>query len=271
MKSSLKILVALPVIFVVTQAHAMRWYSSSTGSWFSRDPIGERGGLNLHAFVAGDPVNNTDFLGLCKCGPDVTEALNKVLNDIRQTYAKWEPAQKLSACTAIIGLNSNVDPTGAWDIEQLANHTEGYSKADPNYGSKDPIGHGAGEGCKFTVQVGGQCFHAGAVNYAMWGTMWSLCQDAGIPGNPFQFPGLMEAAIKKHKRGFWNLPPNSEDEIEALDFAHYPGQHRTSRTECALSDQKFSGQFTWEWAPIKRPTIPFPTPPNAIPPTPKPK
>jgi len=57
MKSSLKILVALPFIFVVTQAHAMRWYSPSTGSWFSRDPIGERGGLNLRAFVAGDPVN----------------------------------------------------------------------------------------------------------------------------------------------------------------------------------------------------------------------
>lgn len=49
---------------------------------------------------------------------------------------------------------------------------------------KDPISHGAGEGCKFTVQVGGQCFHAGAVNYAMWGTMWNLCQDAGVPGKP---------------------------------------------------------------------------------------
>ena len=32
--------------------------------WLSRDPIGERGGLNLYGFVGNDGVNRWDLLGL---------------------------------------------------------------------------------------------------------------------------------------------------------------------------------------------------------------
>lgn len=38
-----------------------------TGRWVSRDPIGERGGLNLYNFVGNDGVSNTDYLGLSDC------------------------------------------------------------------------------------------------------------------------------------------------------------------------------------------------------------
>jgi len=41
-----------------------RPYSPSTGRWLSRDPIGERGGLNLYAYVFNDPVNEVDPYGL---------------------------------------------------------------------------------------------------------------------------------------------------------------------------------------------------------------
>ena len=34
------------------------------GRWISRDPIGERGGLNLYGFVGNDAVNRIDVLGL---------------------------------------------------------------------------------------------------------------------------------------------------------------------------------------------------------------
>jgi RHS repeat-associated protein len=39
-------------------------YSPSLGRWLSRDPIEERGGLNLYGFVNNDPVNRFDHLGL---------------------------------------------------------------------------------------------------------------------------------------------------------------------------------------------------------------
>ena len=41
-----------------------RYYNSSTGRWLSRDPIEQRGGLNLYVFVENDPVARLDINGL---------------------------------------------------------------------------------------------------------------------------------------------------------------------------------------------------------------
>jgi RHS repeat-associated protein len=51
--------------------YGLRYYNPSTGRWISRDPIGERGGLNLYGMVNNDSINRWDFLGLsadsCRC------------------------------------------------------------------------------------------------------------------------------------------------------------------------------------------------------------
>jgi RHS repeat-associated protein len=41
-----------------------RFYDPNTGRWVNRDPIGERGGLNLYGYVGGNPVNFVDQDGL---------------------------------------------------------------------------------------------------------------------------------------------------------------------------------------------------------------
>ena len=41
-----------------------RAYDPQTGRWLSRDPIEEVGGINLYGYVEGNPVSNTDTLGL---------------------------------------------------------------------------------------------------------------------------------------------------------------------------------------------------------------
>jgi RHS repeat-associated protein len=41
-----------------------RYYAPSTGKWLTRDPLGERGGLNLTQAFGGDPVNGVDAVGL---------------------------------------------------------------------------------------------------------------------------------------------------------------------------------------------------------------
>ena len=43
--------------------YGYRYYDPVTGRWPSRDPIGERGGLNLYGFVGNEPINSFDLLG----------------------------------------------------------------------------------------------------------------------------------------------------------------------------------------------------------------
>jgi hypothetical protein len=45
--------------------YGYRHYSPQTGQFLGRDPIGERGGVNLYGFVKNNAVNRRDRLGLC--------------------------------------------------------------------------------------------------------------------------------------------------------------------------------------------------------------
>ena len=48
--------------------YGYRWYDPLTGRWPSRDPIGEKGGLNLYGFVGNDGVDWVDLLGFAAVG-----------------------------------------------------------------------------------------------------------------------------------------------------------------------------------------------------------
>lgn len=50
-----------PVIPVRVSNH--RYYSPELGRWLNRDPIGEKGGVNLYGMVANNPSNKTDIWG----------------------------------------------------------------------------------------------------------------------------------------------------------------------------------------------------------------
>ena len=44
--------------------YGYRYYDAVSGRWTSRDPVGERGGVNLYGFVGNDGVDCRDYLGL---------------------------------------------------------------------------------------------------------------------------------------------------------------------------------------------------------------
>jgi hypothetical protein len=46
------------------EVSGLRYYNPTQGTWLSRDPIEERGGVNLYGIVGNDPGNRVDFLGL---------------------------------------------------------------------------------------------------------------------------------------------------------------------------------------------------------------
>lgn len=66
--------------------YGYRYYSPELGRWLSRDPIGERGGINLYGMVANDPLNRVDVIGTIPFGPYSGPQQNHVpiaLNDLQ--------------------------------------------------------------------------------------------------------------------------------------------------------------------------------------------
>lgn len=49
--------------------YGYRYYDPLTGRWLSRDPIQEKGGLNLYGFVKNSAIRKVDKLGLHITGP----------------------------------------------------------------------------------------------------------------------------------------------------------------------------------------------------------
>ena len=56
--------------------YGYRYYNSENGSWLSRDPIEEQGGLNLYGFVRNNVINQIDVLGEYS----LSGAANKTVN-----------------------------------------------------------------------------------------------------------------------------------------------------------------------------------------------
>ena len=106
MKLKLMIRLLLLALFMAGLAPvAQAFYNPSSGRWLSRDPIGERGGVNLYGFVRNNPVSLVDLLGL----RDITAEEQKVLDELQKfadsvagnksasTYGNGEYAKAIAA------------------------------------------------------------------------------------------------------------------------------------------------------------------------------
>jgi RHS repeat-associated protein len=94
--------------------YGYRYYDPVAGRWPSRDPIQERGGLNLYGFVRNDGVNHLDVLGLI---PDCEDCEKKHTDctDI--------------AMTAYDGTIADIETRLSDVIAEIDRQVEGY-KAD---------------------------------------------------------------------------------------------------------------------------------------------
>jgi RHS repeat-associated protein len=73
--------------------YGYRWYDPLTGRWPSRDPIAERGGMNLYGFVLNNAFTWIDYLGLDPRGLN-TDAWNKITSEANATLQVSRNAKK---------------------------------------------------------------------------------------------------------------------------------------------------------------------------------
>jgi RHS repeat-associated protein len=93
-----------------------RAYDSDLGRWISRDPIGERGGLNLYGYVAGKPINRFDQLGLVPGDPTY---------GLPPEFWNWAHLQR--QFNSLKGPDGNLSEQDALDM-----HEEWKEKGRPN-------------------------------------------------------------------------------------------------------------------------------------------
>src|ERR1041385_3169293 len=79
-------------VFVIAALMANRaaaFYNPQSGRWLSRDPIEERGGMNLAAFVANGVANRIDLRGL-----SIADWWYPGRRDLNMFWEKWSPKKR---------------------------------------------------------------------------------------------------------------------------------------------------------------------------------
>lgn len=246
------------------------------------------------------------------CGPDVTKDVAKIWARIQSDFRLWSPDQRDSACKRILiplqmpkrtpgggvpkFVRSVADING-WDVLPLFQGASKWLRSYPIYDestggpcatpsslnpSADPLddAHESDLTCSNTVQVGGQCWLNGTVNYGTYGIMVRLCRD--------EFPIKFRYALAVAEgliRAYKSIGAHPEDPTLPLAWvrATYNGgptgipanPGNRPRCNCSCGCAGSSTQWDYVWEPVKprdhakHPTIPpKPAPPPTPPPAP---
>ncbi|MCZ7592120.1 MAG: RHS repeat-associated core domain-containing protein [Kiritimatiellae bacterium] len=78
--------------------YGYRYYSPELGRWINRDPVEERGGINLYSFIVNSPLSHADYLGLRNCCPEELERARAACFEARIALGLALAASAL-ACT----------------------------------------------------------------------------------------------------------------------------------------------------------------------------
>jgi RHS repeat-associated protein len=120
-----------------------RAYDPRLARWLSRDPIAERGGINLYGYVGNDPINMIDTLGLDRIISDGGHTTVHVQNE-SGGWTKIHFGPKASAASAV-GLVASRSAWGLGPLGKIATYgmfgtgdviVEEDSNPDRDFGKK---------------------------------------------------------------------------------------------------------------------------------------
>jgi hypothetical protein len=122
MKTNRVILLVLALLSVTLVQNAQAFYNPSTGRWLSRDPIAEKGGNNLYAFVRNSSVQHFDKDGRVRwgddnwtCTPPKKKSCQEIIDDEKKDL-NW--LKQLPNCPCSI--NGNPDSNVWYDPEKAS-------------------------------------------------------------------------------------------------------------------------------------------------------
>ncbi len=181
--------------------YGYRYYSPETGRWVSRDPSGERGGFNLNAYVANNPLGQIDLLGLAPVDYTipippglankncVVHLIQLLGNDAMHSMTSYKPANGAVAGNVGAGIrpDGTLSPVHVPKMSELTKRTEIYlcccmtpadEAAFERAKNRMAVPPAAGEHAPGTPgTVPPSCTSTGCATYSGW-------RNAGIAGVP---------------------------------------------------------------------------------------
>jgi RHS repeat-associated protein len=112
-----------------------RYYDPITGRWPSRDPIGERGGINLYGFVGNDGLNGIDLLGNKPCKEYKNVRIRNGISEGRTNKQDPTVPQNRNGCGTAGWDGKLVPDSYFWSVffaDACGNHDECYGTCGAN-------------------------------------------------------------------------------------------------------------------------------------------
>ena len=110
--------------------YGYRYYDPLTGRWPSRDPVGEKGGMNVYGFVGNDGISDFDCLGLIG-----------IVGHLSADYVVIGQKPRIDRDIAQIYMHTNIKACSTGKSEQATTwnvHDNEFPKSDASYeGSRD--------------------------------------------------------------------------------------------------------------------------------------
>ena len=182
------------------------------------------------------------------CGPDVTEAVMKTMNDVEQTYLHAPYATK-----GLIGMETPWGMGDGWDIGPLKDLGFGVAPASA-FGSGCVLGTGAGaRTVQFSIGGSRKVYYGGSVNYILWGRMFSLLHDTFPLSAPQYSESAAVAEAWLYKSIFWLDFGLSKTEADAFVRFGYSGTDPSSTALPIVANPPSNvanpsgGRFEWKW------------------------
>lgn len=235
----------------------------------------------------GGPNQSPDGSSDYVCGPDVTDQIATVWQRIQTDFGKWKEAKDAGiaetdachdACKRILFPFTPKPDFNGWDTLPLFQGCSGWLESFPCCCTpSNPDNDEDPNTCSHSVQVKGQCWLNGTVNYGTYGIMVKLCAD--------KFPSEYGNALATAERWIraYKFFASWEDDTLPLAWlrATYHGGPRAvppnpgNRPQCKCTcpyDGSVLKEWDYVWEPWKsrtkaiKPGIPV-FPPIAPPPS----